>query len=163
MLNRQRGAITPRIRNFQVGLISQLVRRNAFRIKHELIPVQNRKLSGGRASRRKLAAFRRRDVIEHDLKHRSPCRHVDVKREHIDAVAFPGDELIAGLDLQSNQVGYRSCGHVLARNPFWIQQRHRSGLGGHADSHVKQSPGSVGRVDTELHGRVLGRQKGQKA
>ena len=77
-----------------------------------------------------------------------------MKRIHVDGVAPPGDRLAARLDLQPDQIDNRSGGHVLARNPFRIQQGQGARPGGNGHLDMEQPAWRVGSVDAQAN-RVL--------
>src|SRR4029078_12579312 len=63
----ERRSVTPIVGQTQGGLIAQLVRGRALRIKHILVPVQHRKLAGNRRAFRKTARVRWRNEIESNI------------------------------------------------------------------------------------------------
>jgi hypothetical protein len=73
-----------------------------------------------------LVARERCDEFELQAQRRRAGRHVDVKREHLLGIATPRDTLAARrAHLQAREHLDRSRARVVARQPAWIQQRHR--------------------------------------
>src|SRR5207302_6175562 len=75
-----------------------------------------------------------------------------MKRVHLDVVAPPRNRLAAADKFQASQIDDWAGWSMLAGNPFWIDERQRTGR--HRNRHVrmKKFPRRSGRIDAERDG-----------
>ena len=122
----QRGRIQPSRRDAQRRIDLQRVAGHAARIEQDGVPTQHRQpRCGGRACS-EVRAGRGREKIEIDVERRRAGRDIDVECEHLHRIAQPCHSLSVRGDAQSGQSIDRPGRPMLARNPFRIEQRHRS-------------------------------------
>ncbi len=132
----------PALRHDQLRLVHQLLGRRSLRIQRNFVPLEDQQLVGCRSAVR-LDVI----VVRFELAHAR--RDIEVKREHIQQVALPRNDLAVRFELEPGQAGNRPIRPMFAGNPLWVIHSQRPRFDRHHEVRMQNLVLCLGRIHGE--------------
>ena len=139
--DRQRASIVPALGQHEARFDEILRVVDVLLVQNVAIPITDHDIA-----RRELAVDEIVRRVEQDRE-----IHNHMKGVQVDRIAFPGNRLTAGADLEFGDVVQRPRGSMFARNPLGIHERKGAGLDGNRHVRVGEAARSGALVEEDRH------------